>query len=48
MTNLALEGEARREELLALNTRLNALIKAEVGRDDGSHLPGPVFQWQVW
>lgn len=48
MTNLALEGEARREELLALNTRLNALIKAEVGRDDGSHLPGPVLQWQVW
>lgn len=47
MTNLALEGEARREQLLELNDRLNALIAKEVGKDDGRHLPGPRFQWKL-
>jgi len=47
MTNLAREGEARRDQLLALNETLNALIAREVGVDDGRHLPGPGFQWRV-
>ena len=47
LTNLALEGEGRRDLLLELNGRLNALIAREVGPDDGRHLPGPRFQWRV-
>ncbi len=45
MTNLALEGEARSEQLVALSEQLNALVAREVGPDDGRHLPGPEFQW---
>lgn len=47
MTNLALEGDARRELLLSLNNRLNALVEREVGIDDGRHLPGSAFQWKL-
>ena len=38
MHNLALDPE-NTEILLAMNDKLNSLIDAEVGRDDGSHLP---------
>lgn len=48
MTNLALDGESRRDQLLQLNDRLNGLIEREVGKDDGRHLPEPRFQWRVW
>lgn len=47
MTNLALEGEARSEQLMALSEQLNALVAREVGPDDGRHLPGPEFQWRL-
>lgn len=47
MTNLALEGETRSEQLMALSERLNALVAREVGPDDGRHLPGPEFQWRL-
>ncbi|MBL8629220.1 MAG: sulfatase-like hydrolase/transferase [Rhodospirillaceae bacterium] len=47
MNNLALEGEARMTDLLRLNAALNELIKAEVGLDDGSHMPGSLAQWRI-
>lgn len=47
MRNLALEGEARRDQLMALNTRLNELIRREVGVDDGSHMPGSLAMWRI-
>jgi arylsulfatase len=39
MTNLAYE-EAHRELVLAMNAKLNALIDAEVGEDNGQMMPG--------
>lgn len=47
MTNLARQASVPRDQLLALNARLNTLIAREVGVDDGRHLPGPGFQWKV-
>jgi arylsulfatase len=38
MNNLA-QDESKQELLLAMNDKLNRLIKEEVGVDDGSHLP---------
>lgn len=46
-TNLALDGEAQRDQLVALSEQLNALIAREVGPDDGRHLPGLPFQWRI-
>ena len=38
MNNLAMD-KTKQDLLLAMNDKLNRLIDAEVGRDDGSHLP---------
>ena len=38
MRNLTLDKN-NQDLLLAMNDKLNRLIDAEVGRDDGSHLP---------
>ena len=37
--NLALDGKAKGELIMALNSTLNARIDEEVGEDDGSFLP---------
>lgn len=47
MNNLAANPESHRETILELNDRLNALIKLEVGDDDGRELPGPAEQYQL-
>lgn len=44
--NLALEMESHWELLLRLNEHLNRLIDAEVGTDDGSHMPGDLGFWR--
>ena len=45
--NLAANGDVSDELIVALNAKLNALIDAEVGPDDGRDLPGPTFLWKV-
>ena len=44
--NLAASGTISDEVLEDLNTKLNALIDAEVGPDDGQDMPGPGFYWK--
>lgn len=44
--NLAATGTASDEMLAELNAKLNALIDAEVGPDDGRDMPGPSFYWK--
>jgi arylsulfatase len=44
-TNLAAHPDAYRSRIEALNARLNALVADEVGKDDGSYLPGPRSWW---
>lgn len=46
-TNLAAQPEANRDLIMALNAKLNRLIAAEVGTDDGRHMPGSAFQWSL-
>jgi arylsulfatase A-like enzyme len=41
LVNLAAQPEAHQALLLELSARTNALVAHEVGRDDGSELPGP-------
>ena len=44
--NLAVDPDRFGDLLLAMNTKLNALIEAEVGeRDDGSFLPQGDIDW---
>ena len=45
--NLAVMGDASDDLVLSLNGKLNALIAAEVGHDDGRDLPGPTFLWRA-
>ncbi len=45
-TNLAAAGAAPDELLATLNGKLNALIDAEIGVDDGRDMPGPAFLWK--
>jgi len=48
MKNLAADGKQRRELVLAMNEKLNALIDAEVGEDRGQMLPGGIEAgWEV-
>lgn len=44
--NLADDAPAHAAVLADLNERLNALVAAEVGIDDGSDLPGPSSYWR--
>ena len=39
VTNLAYDFDANRDLIASMNTKLNALIAAEIGVDDGSFLP---------
>ncbi|MEW6124557.1 MAG: sulfatase-like hydrolase/transferase [Pseudomonadota bacterium] len=43
--NLALKGTAAGDLIMALNGKLNGLIAAEVGTDDGSFMPFKNGQW---
>ena len=45
MRNLAVEPKKHGDLLLAMNDKMNALIDAEVGVDDGSFLPGEDADW---
>jgi len=44
--NLAAGDALPTEHLTTLNAKLNALIDAEVGPDDGRDMPGPDFYWR--
>jgi arylsulfatase len=44
--NLAADPRFKRE-ILRLNAMTNALVRAEVGRDDGSEYPGPTEQYNT-
>jgi arylsulfatase len=41
IVNLAFHPEEQKAKILELNTKVNALIDAEIGTDDGSMYPGP-------
>ena len=43
--NLALYPEKNKAIIVALNDKLNTLIRSEVGQDMGQHLPGFDFFW---
>lgn len=45
--NLAADPERHRAEILRLNAMTNALVRAEIGRDDGSEYPGPTEQYNT-
>ena len=45
MRNLAVEPKKHGDLLLAMNDKMNALIDAEVGVDDGRFLPGEDADW---
>ena len=45
MQNLSTEPKKHGDLLLAMNDKMNALIDAEVGVDDGSFLPGEDVDW---
>ena len=45
MHNLAVEPKKHGDLLLAMNDKMNQLIDAEVGMDDGSFLPGEDADW---
>lgn len=45
IVNLAAEPEQHKDLLLDLNVRLNRLIDAEVGADNGAEFPGPKFMY---
>jgi arylsulfatase len=45
--NLAFRPEGVRATLMRLNAMTNALVKEEVGRDDGSEYPGPTEQYNT-
>jgi arylsulfatase len=48
MTNLAMQGKQHGELLVAMNDKLNHLIDAEVGEDNGQMLPGGADAgWEV-
>lgn len=45
--NLAAKPEAHRTLIESLNAKTNALVKQEVGVDDGSSQPGPTFMYRL-
>lgn len=47
LVNLALEPEAHKETILALNARTTALIETEVGRDEGQEFVGPHWLYDL-
>jgi arylsulfatase len=48
MRNLAVEPEANEELLMTMNAKLSALVKAEIGEDDGHELPHMEgISWEV-
>jgi hypothetical protein len=48
MNNLATDGKRHREQVAAMNEKLNRLIEAEVGEDRGQMLPGGIDAgWEV-
>ena len=47
IVNLAARPDAHRADLLRLNAMTNALVAAEVGRDDGHEYPGPLDQYNT-
>jgi arylsulfatase len=48
MTNLGMDSTKNRELILAMNAKLNALIAAEYGADNGRELPNiPLVTWGI-
>jgi arylsulfatase A-like enzyme len=48
MVNLGADSAKHRDLILAMNAKLDALIKAEIGVDDGSELPNiPLIKWNI-
>lgn len=48
MTNLANDREANGELILAMNTKLESIIKTEIGVDDGREMPNiPTVDWTI-
>jgi len=47
MRNLAADGKANNELLLAMNQKLSGIIADEVGRDDGDFLPENEAGWAI-
>jgi hypothetical protein len=47
LVNLAARPEAQKARILELNAKVNALIDAEVGADDGSMYPGPPASYRL-
>jgi len=48
MVNMAMNKEDNRDLLVAMNAKLTALIKAEIGKDDGRELPDlPGVTWTI-
>lgn len=47
MHNLAVDGKANGEMLLAMNQKLSTIIMDEVGRDDGDFLPENEAGWAI-
>ncbi len=45
--NLAQSPHEHKAVIEMMNQKLNKLVKQEVGVDDGSHMPGPGFIWQL-
>ncbi len=45
--NLAQSPLQHKAVIELMNQKLNTLVKQEVGVDDGSHMPGPSFLWQL-
>jgi len=45
--NLAQSPQQYSAVIEMMNQKLNKLVKQEVGVDDGSHMPGPSFMWQL-
>lgn len=48
MTNLAADRGANADQVAAMNTKLNTIIKTEIGVDDGHELPNiPLVTWTI-
>ncbi|HWU67995.1 MAG TPA: sulfatase-like hydrolase/transferase [Stenotrophobium sp.] len=47
VNNLAVDPERQKDLIMALNTKVNALIMDEIGFDDGREMPGPDFLYRL-
>ena len=45
--NLAFHPETYQAQILELNAKVNALVDAEIGVDDGSMYPGPTERYHT-